>query len=349
MAELRKRKKAKQDEVEEAVKEVEEAVKEDGFEEHKPVWDKVVSTGSTLLDLAISGKRIRGGGLPGGILVEIFGPESSGKTAVIAEIAASAQARGGEALFLDPEARFDREYARIYGVEINEKYYYRPDTVTETFEIIRNWKPSKDDVINVVACDSLAALSTQMELDDGDKMGMRRAKEFSQELRKVCRLIANNNWLVVCSNQLRQGDKGEITPGGKAIPYYSSLRIRIAAEEKLIKQVTLPSGKTIKKVIGIKSKFLIKKSSLDDPFREGYLYIIFGYGIDDVRANLQYIKDMEKLTKYRAVDREFRRMDDAIRYIEENDLYDALREEVINLWESIESKFEVKRKPKPRR
>jgi len=343
MGKLKKRK------VEEAVVEVEKIAESSNFAKEEIDVNKVVSTGSTLLDLAISGKRRRGGGIPGGILVEIYGPSGSGKTSLLAEIAASAQARGGEAMILDPEARFDTEYARIYGVEVDEEYYYRPDTVTETFDLIRKWKPKRDDVINVVACDSLAALSTEMELDEGDKMGMRRAKEFSQELRKVCRLIANNNWLIVCSNQVREGDRGEVTPGGRAIPFYSSLRIRVAQESKVEKVVKLSSGKEIKKVLGIKSKCVVKKSSIDDPFRECYIYIIFGYGIDDVRANLQYIKDMEKLTKYRAVNKEFQRINDAIRYIEENDLYNDLKEEVISLWESIEDRFRVERKPKPRR
>jgi len=347
MSKLRRR---KEKDVSEMVEEVKEAAAEGEAHRGQELdFSKVVSTGSTLLDLAISGKRVRGGGIPGGILVEVFGPPSSGKTAILAEICASAQARGGEVMILDPEARFDKEYARIYGVTVNEEHYYRPDTVTETFTMIRNWRPKRNDVVNVVACDSLAALSTEMELEEGDKRGMRRAKEFSQELRKVCRLIANNGWLVVCSNQVREGDFGEFTPGGKAIPFYSSVRIRVAQRKKLVKRVRLSSGKEVQKVVGIESEFVIKKSSIDDPFREGFLYIVFGYGIDDVRANLQYIKDMEKLTKYRAVDREFQRIDDAIRYVEENNLYDALREEVINLWEEVEKKFETARRPKPRR
>ena len=155
--------------------------------------DKVISTGSSLLDLAISGGRIRGGGIPGGIIIEVFGPSGSGKTAILAELCASAQAKGGDICFLDPEARLDREYCLIYGLSLPDENYYRPDTVTEMFDLIWKWEPPSSGTINVIAADSLAALSTEMEMEDEDKMGMRRAKEFSEGLRKTCRLIANNN------------------------------------------------------------------------------------------------------------------------------------------------------------
>ena len=190
-----------------------------------------------------------------------------------------------------------------------------------------------------------------MELEDEDKYGMRRAKEFSEGLRKTCRLISNNNWVVVCSNQIREGPSGETTPGGRAIPYYSSLRIRVgppASGGKIVKIISLANGKKHEKTIGIRSNCIIKKSSLDDPFRSCTISILFGYGIDDIRENLQYLKEGLGLSKYKAVDQEFAFMEKAITYIEENNLQSQLKQEVIALWEEIESKFVVIRKQKTR-
>ena len=101
---------------------------------NKGDFTAVVSTGSTLLDLAISGGRIRGGGVPSGILLEIYGPSGTGKTAVLAEMCAATQVKGGHVKFLDPEARLDQEYMRIYGMELEKDEYYMPDTVNEVFD-----------------------------------------------------------------------------------------------------------------------------------------------------------------------------------------------------------------------
>jgi len=311
--------------------------------------EQTVSTGSTVLDLEISGGRKREGGLPGGIIVEIFGPSSAGKTSILAEICASIQANGGEVKFLDPEARLDQEYARIYGVEIDKKNYYRPDTVTEVFDDhIYAWNPPRKDVINGIGTDSLAALSTNMEMEGKDKMGMRRAKEFSEGLRKTSRIIRNNNWLIVCTNQVRQGDMGEVTPGGKGIPFYASLRIRVGQKAK-VERTTKIGKKEVKKVVGIQSLCQIRKSSVDDPFREALIFILFSYGIDDIRGNLQYLKNMTGATKYGDSDLgEFVSMDKMVRVIERNGLQKELREKVIDLWHEIEDKFKTERRKKER-
>lgn len=308
----------------------------------------IISTGSTLLDLAISGGRVRGGGIPGGIMVEVFGPSGSGKTALATEIAGSAQAKGGDVFFVDPEARIDREYSRIYGFDMTVKNYTRADTVTETFKYLEEWKPENEKVINVFIADSIAALSTDMEMGDGDKRGQRKAKELSEGCRKTARLIAHNNKLVLFTNQERDGDYGPTTPGGHAIPYHCSLRLRVSRKGRIDKEKKLESGKVVSKVIGIHSEVLVKKSTVDDEYRTAPLFILFGVGIDDVRANLQYVKDMEKLTKYWCVDNDYVSMDKAVAYIEENNLESELRERVIDVWEAIESKFEMNRKPKQR-
>lgn len=310
----------------------------------------LLSTGSTLLDLTISGGKYRGGGIPGGIIVEVFGPPSSGKTAILAEVCASAQSKGGDVEYVDPEARLDQEYSRIYGMELLKNKYHRPDTVTELFDLIKEWTPARTDVVNVLAADSLAAFSTELEMEDSDKMGMRRAKEFSEGLRKTARLISKDNRLIICSNQVRESAYGEVTPGGKGIPYYASLRLRIgpAKSNPQIEKNAVVNGKKIAKTIGVKSDCLVKKSSIDDPFRTCQVYIVFGYGVDDIRGNLQYIKDTMGLSKYLAVDKEYVSMNDAIGYIESNNYEGQLKESVIELWTEVETKFKIERKRKDR-
>jgi RecA/RadA recombinase len=261
-------------------------------------FDKVVSTGSTLLDLIISGKRIRGGGLPGGIVVEVFGKSSTGKTAILEEIAASTQSRGGEIQYLDPEGRLDSEYAALYGVDITEKNYERPDTVTQLFDLIHSHKFKKEEVINSWLADSLAALSTNMEMEGEDKRGQRRAKEFSEGFRKTCRLIANSRQLVVCSNQVREGEHGEYSPGGLAIPFYSSVRIKTSPVYQKgistqIKKKENINGKDIEKTVGIRTTCEVIKSSIDDPYRKCNISIIFGYGIDDIRTICNMLRTWE--------------------------------------------------------
>lgn len=311
---------------------------------------KVLSTGSTLLDLAISGNRRRGGGMPGGIIVEVFGPPGAGKTAILAELCASAQIKKGDVKFLDPEGRLDKEYCRIYGMDLEAEDYKRPDLVSEVFEEIWNWKPKSSKTINVIATDSLAALSTEAEMKGTDAYGMKRGKEFSEGLRKTARIIANNNWLIACSNQLRGGPQGDFTPGGKGIPYYSSVRISMYEKDKIIiKKKIGAKEKEVEKAIGIVSECYIKKSTVDDPYRKVPIYIVFGYGLDDIRGNLQWYKDMTGDTTYDCIDKNYKTMSAAIRFIEHNDLQDELKERVIDLWEDIEQKFATNRKPKERR
>jgi len=315
-------------------------------------FETVISSGSTLLDLAISGKRIHGGGLPGGILVEAFGPSQSGKTALLSEVSGNIGTQGGESQFNDPEARLDKEFASIFGMKLNPKNYYRPDTVTELFKNIHTWEPKNDttsQTIHGIFADSLAALSTEMEMEkeEGDKMGTRRAKEFSEGLRKTCRLIKKKNFLMICSNQIRMnidtyGPK-YTTPGGEAVKFYSSVRLKFSNPEKINKVIRV-GGKEVKKVIGIETEIEVVKS-VDEPYRKAPVIIIYGYGIDDVRANLQYIKDYKKNTMYCVGETKLSQsMEDAIQIVEEKNLENELREEVIDLWEKIEHKFETIRK-----
>jgi RecA/RadA recombinase len=324
-------------------------------EELKGDFTNVISTGSTLLDLAISGGRKRGGGIPGGIFVEIFGPSSAGKTVLLCEIAGDVQRKGGEVRFDDPEARLNKTFAQLFDLNTDTIDYDTPDKVTEVFENIRKWKPKGTGVIHGSFTDSLAALSTDIEMDndDGDKMGMRRAKEFSEGFRKNARILKQKNYIMVCSNQVRdnQDATNKYAPkfkstGGFAIGFYASLRLRASNPEKIWVKKTI-AGKETKRCIGVETTFEVFKSSVWKPFHTAPVIIIFDYGVDDVRANLQYIKDWSGNTIYQVGDIKLNTaLDKSIRMVEQQNLEKKLKREVITLWEEIEEKFKTDRKPK---
>ncbi len=315
--------------------------------------DMVVSTGSTLLDLAISGGRFPEGGMPAGILVEIFGPSGAGKTVLLCQIAGNVQRLGGAVKFHDPEARLNKQFAHMFGLEVPDENYHVPNTIPEVFSSVRDWLTKrKGKELHGVFADSLAALSTDMEMEGTDKYGMRRAKEFSEELRKTCRMITQSGALVVCSNQVRQNlDAGPYgqrykSPGGEAIGFYASLRLRCSSGEK-IKVSRSIRGKEHKRVIGVKTNIEVFKSSVWKPFRAAEVYIIFDYGIDDIRANLKFIKTASGDAIYKVGEVKLgRTLDRAIREVEERGLEQELKEKTIELWGEIEKTFEEKRKPR---
>ena len=321
----------------------------------KPIaFNRVLSTGSTLLDLAISGTRTRGGGVPGGLIMEVSGKASTGKTAILAETMSSAQQLKGVAHINDPEGRFDAEYQRIYQVALDKRHYERPDTVTEMFALYNKFKPDCKG-LSVFATDSLAALSTDLGMSDkGDKMGMRRAKEFSEGMNKYSRKIhGDQDVLFLCSNQVRDSDHGTVATGGWAVKFYASLRIEVKRGYptwRVMRTRTLSSGTKVEQWVAIISEATVIKSSVDIPFRSAPLYIDFGYGMDDVRANLQWYKDMtnpkgsygfNKATSAAS-------MDKAIQKIEDGNFENDLKWEVVDLWEEIQEMFQIDRKKKTR-
>lgn len=316
--------------------------------------DQFISTGSTLLDLAISGGRVRGGGIPGGILTEIFGPASSGKTVLLCEIAGSIQRQGGQVMFRDPEARLNKQFALLFDLDIDAMSYDTPSTIPEVFKPVREWEPEPEGPVHGIIADSLAALTTAMEMEDKDQYGMRRAKEFSEECRKTCRTLTEKGFLMVCSNQVRENlDAGPYgqkykSPGGMAIGFYSSLRLHCRSPRKIKRKKTI-AGKEQERIVGVGTTVEVAKSSVWKPFRTAYVYIMFDYGIDDVRANLQFIKSNKGGSVYTVEkDNLSKTLDKAIYMVEKNDLEEILRDEVINLWEEIEVQFTDERKRKVR-
>lgn len=325
--------------------------------------ETTISTGSTLLDLAISGGRIRGGGIPKGIMVEIFGPSGAGKTVILCEIAGGVQRQGGEIMFRDPEARLNKQFARLFDLNVDTIEYDTPDTVPQVFESVRKWKPKSKANIHGVFADSLAALSTEWEKEGKDQYGMRRAKEFSEQCRLTCRTLTEEGYLMVCSNQVRQnldaGPYGQkyTSPGGEAIGFYSSLRLRCMSAQKIKKTKTI-RGKEISRVIGVQTTVEVFKSSVWKPFRQAELFIIFDYGVDDIRANLHFLKQHgPKIKKddgnlYAGYSLDERilgdSIDKAIASIEQEELEQDLKEAVMGVWEDLEQEFQIERTPKKR-
>lgn len=316
----------------------------------------VVSTGSTLLDLAISGGVFHKGGIPGGVLVEIFGPSGAGKTVLLCEIAGAVQRAGGSVMFCDPEGRLNKKFASLFGLDYSAIEYHMPDTVPEVFDPIRTWAPEPKNVIHGIFADSLAALSTDLEMTskDGDKMGQRRAKEFSQCCRVTCRELTKKKMIMVCSNQIRvnmdaglYGQKFR-TPGGEAIPFYSSIRLKVGNPTK-IKEVQKVKGVEHKRVIGIETPIEVYKNSVDRPYRQASVFILFDYGIDDIRGNLIFLKKNLNSKVYTTGSTELSKsMESSIEQVEKQDLSKELKANVIELWNELESKFHKPRLTKER-
>lgn len=323
----------------------------------EPVSARVISTGSTLLDLAISGGRYPEGGIPPGILVEIFGPSGCGKTVLLCEIAGAVQRQGGEIMFRDPEARLDAQFAKMFGFEVGAADYSQPNTVPEVFAPIREWEPTGNG-INAIFADSLAALSTDMEMGDKDGMGMRRAKEFSEECRRTCRVLKQRGFLMVCSNQIRDNPEatqfGEkfTTPGGKAIGFYSSLRLRCHSPEKIRREVKIDKDKKIRRVVGVATTIDVYKSSVWEPHHSAQVSILYDYGVDDIRSNLEFVKSIAGPPgAFYSIDGNERLgsgLEHSIRAVEEGGLERQLKQRVIQLWHELEEKFKVERQPKRR-
>ncbi len=346
------------------------------------VWDQLVSTGSLLLDLAISGGVSKYGGLPGRIIVQVYSPNSTGKTTLMAEVLGAVMRDGGKYRVRDPEARLIPSYCETFGVVLNQDEIERTGTITDMFEGLigplvtktvgnakvtkrdtsQAWTPSPDRV-NIYAVDALAALASKMEMEQGDKMGQKRAKDFSEGFRMISDHIYKHNILMFCTDQVRDnvGGYGEAQKpgGGNAVGFYSSLRIKLRKTKDLTRKVELPGmAEAEKHVYGIEIEAFVKKSSLDRAFRTAPLRLIFNYGFDDIGANLQWLKAHGQMEEhptkpdtkagYVVGDKNFVSLDGAIKYVEDEGLEQDIRDWVVDVWNQIEEQVRPKRKEKVR-